>query len=428
MTVTVYNDKIEEVGKKLESLRKKAEKYGSSFNYQIGEPYIEKIPYYYDEQFYPGYGYATKKTEVRVEAVDVEIDDMVIRKDGWTAVAKIEHMDEGNLVTSFDGRSYPEEWAKIEPYCDHCKTNHQRNVTYMVQNEDGQIRQVGSSCLKDYTGIDPKLALSFAALVSYLEEEAYVDDETFERSGAGRLMNVEFVIALACEAVSKWGYRKSDSPNSTKSWVLDTYRRAELSKESEEKAEKIVKWILNDEHDTFSYEWESKPLVATGWCKAEHVGRLVWLPVAYDRDMERRERLERRKAENAKSAAVSKYVGEVGKKIEVEIKTANLITSWENQWGVTFLYKFTDVSGNVIVWFASSSQDIDGVKKLKGTVKSHSERDGVKQTVVTRCTLTVEKPEPMDSKRSHAQEGFDLLWDYLNGNELAFEDKMEEVC
>lgn len=410
MTVTVYNEKIEEVLKRLEAVRKKAEKYGSSFSYEIGEPYAAEIKIM-------GIDHATSisyvKDTVRVEAVDVRYDDEMVRKDGWTAVAKVEHLDDGNLVTTFDGSGYPEAWHTVAPYCEHCRTNHQRTVTYMVQNVDGVIRQVGSSCLHDYTGIDPRLAVSFAALRNYLDEDAGVGCETYERSGASRLMNVESVIALACEAVKKFGYRKSDYPGSTKEWVLEHYRAYDFSKESEKEASRIVDWIKNNEHEAFSYAWESKPLVVGGWCKAEHVGRLVWLPVAWEKELERIEREARWNAERDKEAHESEYVGEVGKKITVEVASAKLLSSWENQWGTTFLYKFIDVSGNVLIWFASGSQDIDGVKKLTGTVKDHNERDGVKQTIVTRCKLTVEKSQKSVSE--DPRKAIDDWYSYFEG-------------
>ena len=73
--------------------------------------------------------------------------------------------------------------------------------------------------------------------------------------------------------------------------------------------------------------------------------------------------------------------------MDFTVKEAKYITSWETIYGMTHLYKFVTVDGNVLVWFASSMIDIDDVHKLKGTVKDHTERDGIKQTVITRCKV-----------------------------------------
>lgn len=405
MTVTVYKDKIEDVLKRLEAIKKKADKYGSSFSYEIGETYVAELDVM---GFDPATSTTYRKDRVFVEAVDVRVDDEMIRKDGWTAVAKLEHLEGGNLVTVFDGTGYPAAWQTADAYCEHCKTNHKRTVTYMVRNDDGVIRQVGSSCLRDYTGIDPRLAVSFASLRQYIEEDAGVDPETYTEGTVSRLLNVEEVIALACKAVRKNGYVRSTDPGSTRDWVAAKYGREEIEREDEETAKKIVDWVLSGEHAPFSYEWECAPLVRGGWCKSAHIGRLVWLPVAWKKELERREKIAKRNAQNAAEAAVSKYVGNIGDRLSVDIAKADLLTSWESQWGVTFLYKFVDTSGNVLIWFSSGSRDIEGIKSLTGTVKAHNERDGIKQTVVTRCILKCEKLPVKHPEAGDA--GFDLKW------------------
>ena len=69
----------------------------------------------------------------------------------------------------------------------------------------------------------------------------------------------------------------------------------------------------------------------------------------------------------------------------VEVADMSLLTSWEGDWGYTYLYKIIDTAGNVLIWYASRC--IDAAKKIKATIKDHSERDGVKQTIVTRCSV-----------------------------------------
>ena len=67
------------------------------------------------------------------------------------------------------------------------------------------------------------------------------------------------------------------------------------------------------------------------------------------------------------------------------LSSAKLLTSWEGMYGTTYLYKFTDDQGNVYIWYASRGIETHDGMTLKGTVKDHNERDGVKQTVLTRC-------------------------------------------
>ena len=78
------------------------------------------------------------------------------------------------------------------------------------------------------------------------------------------------------------------------------------------------------------------------------------------------------------------YVGNVGERITAEVKDVKLVTSWETVYGWTHLYKFTTIDNNVLVWYASKCID-ENLKKITGTIKDHSEYDGEKQTVLTRC-------------------------------------------
>ena len=81
----------------------------------------------------------------------------------------------------------------------------------------------------------------------------------------------------------------------------------------------------------------------------------------------------------------SQYVGEIGERLTIDVAEMSLLTSWEGDWGWTYLYKIVDVQGNVMIWYASRC--IDDAKKIKATVKNHSERDGVRQTIITRCSV-----------------------------------------
>ena len=83
----------------------------------------------------------------------------------------------------------------------------------------------------------------------------------------------------------------------------------------------------------------------------------------------------------------SEYVGNVGERSVFEVKEAVLLASFQSYYGTTFLYRFLDNSDNVLLWFASGTFETDNVTKIKATVKEHSERDGVKQTILTRVKV-----------------------------------------
>ena len=69
----------------------------------------------------------------------------------------------------------------------------------------------------------------------------------------------------------------------------------------------------------------------------------------------------------------------------MEVADVKRRTTGEGEWGPAFLYKIIDTAGNVLIWYASRT--IEEAKKLRATVKDHSARDGIKQTIVTRCSV-----------------------------------------
>lgn len=114
---------------------------------------------------------------------------------------------------------------------------------------------------------------------------------------------------------------------------------------------------------------------------------------------EEAERLER-EAKIKTQKAISQHVGEIGQRITFKVRYT-FGTSWDTRYGVQYLYSFKDEQGNVLVWKTSSipmvlndkGEDVilnkgDWVN-IKGTIKDHTEYRDEKQTVLTRCKLTV---------------------------------------
>ena len=125
------------------------------------------------------------------------------------------------------------------------------------------------------------------------------------------------------------------------------------------------------------------------------------------------ERLEKERIE-AERKAISQYVGEVGKRITVEIVEHRTVT-FESHFGwqsITMaIHIMKDASGNVFTWKTQNGLGWDvrvdarnhpdpngdyymwhGIEKdehffITGTVKEHSDYQGEKQTVLTRCKI-----------------------------------------
>lgn len=108
--------------------------------------------------------------------------------------------------------------------------------------------------------------------------------------------------------------------------------------------------------------------------------------------------------------AISKYVGQIGEKVELNL-TFDHSAYWEQPsfrgYGMETMYAhtFKDAEGNKFVWKTTKWIGISGTGEhgestfadyeegqaliVKATIKDHSEYDGEKQTILTRCKIAL---------------------------------------
>lgn len=96
------------------------------------------------------------------------------------------------------------------------------------------------------------------------------------------------------------------------------------------------------------------------------------------------ERIERREAAKAEKAAASEWIGEIKQRREFEVKIHH-IHHMETQWGYSGIHIMEDAEQNTIIYKGSAAIGKKGeTVRIKATIKSHDERDGIKQTVIAR--------------------------------------------
>ena len=113
--------------------------------------------------------------------------------------------------------------------------------------------------------------------------------------------------------------------------------------------------------------------------------------------------VERRSAPRSASA----HVGAKGDKLGLRL-TLLRVSPIDGDYGVSYLHKFSDASGNLYSWFstkkllstpAGDAELVEGQEySVWGTVKGHSEFRGQKETQLTRCVVT--SPELMDAEKA----------------------------
>jgi len=389
MNTTEYSiaiDAIESVTKKLIAIKKKADKLNCRFLWQFGD--TEKPV---EVRIRDKYGNILNEYTTLSRTLTIESE--IIVNENYELWVKIDHNNNnGNIIiTSDQSHEIDQNWFKIPPKCECCHSNHHRVSTFIIRDiTNNRFLQVGSTCLREYTGIDPELTIAYLALYSDLYKYScgeYSEDDFF----VSRVYDVRIMIASAIKSINDDGYIKSDYRDSTKSKMIKI-NQFELSDSDLILSDKIIEWLKSNNF-TDNFLTNCKNIVSNNFIKSDYLGFLAYLPVSYKKWME--------KHNNNDS---SNFVGNIGDKIQFDIKTWNIISNFETAYGTTFIYKFTDNKNNIYVWFTNSRPDnkeyIDengtykyrtcDLKTIKGTIKDHNEYKGEKQTILTRCKFTTD--------------------------------------
>lgn len=96
---------------------------------------------------------------------EIDISYPIIQKNGWEIVGKLEAIQGSNLSYTYkhEDRNAVKatmDYSDCPINCEHCNIKQKRKESFILQNkESGEFKQVGTSCLEDFTGIDPAKAL-----------------------------------------------------------------------------------------------------------------------------------------------------------------------------------------------------------------------------------------------------------------------------
>ncbi len=323
----------------------------------------------------------------------------------WRLVAVLQHTPNGNIVRHFpdtDDIELDETWRTAEPHCIHCGTKRQRKDTFLLYSPKDGLIQIGRNCLSDFTGYQNPNALAQAAewLSLYRDLTEGFSEDRFG-DGGWQHLHTESFLAFVSAAIRQDGWmsrtRAQDEGKmatadsaagamwQTPAW-RKTYGLPEPGPADFETARAAYAWVkdtLSQRERLSEYEW-NLVMATQPYTSTRNIGLVASGLNAYLREQEKalKAKIER------EGRGESQHVGQVGEKLELELDCVFVLTL-DTQYGSTDLCKFVDASGNVFVWFSSAGGPEQGKRYAgKGTVKGHDVRDGVKQTILTRCKLT----------------------------------------
>ena len=379
---------------KLAKIERKAKKYNCEFNFNVVNTEIR------EKKIRNANG--TESTyNIKYYIVDVSGTAKI---NNWQFLATITHYETGNVICGYQTNiAIPERYKKCKPYCEHCQSIRNRKDTYLVYNTETQeIKQVGKTCLKDFTnGLSAEHVANFESFFKEIEDAR--DDYSFLHEYQDNYFKKMEMLKLIYECVRIFGYHKTDSQYSTKSRVLNYYhalRHEYMTKENDfllDEMEKVnfnadrnenqveienaLKWISEVESNS-QYLDNLKVICSLDYFEKHHIGILCSLFTAYFKAIEKEN--ERKKA--SEKVKDSDFIGKVNEKVTVSVIDCKCVYSYETQYGYNYIYNMIDNNNNVIVWKTSKIIELKAFT-IKGTIKALNEYKGINQTELTRCKI-----------------------------------------
>ena len=392
-------------------------------------------------------------SKVWVKYITVELEGATPKFEGWEFLATLQHAGEAGTII----RAVPEAlgdtktYREAAPWCEHCKQNRVRRDTFLVYNtESKEIKQVGSSCIKDFTGHkDPHaLARYLEALAGAAELLSMGGGFDGTLKGVFRLDLEQFLATTAARIrakgwLSRTKAREQDRGSVSTAdmvlrqlmddWGSHEHRKLEYVDVEDgdiEEAEEAITWAQDIDPDTDN-DYLSNILVVAKVPAMEirSAGLAASIVSSYHR--EKRAQVERA---TAIDRGPGKFIGEVKERLTLMVKVVHEQTL-ETDWGLSHLYHFEDEKENTLVTFSSrilgyeekgATNDEHIVQvgetiRIKGTVKRHGEFRNRNQTVLSRVKV-LGGATPSDANQGKAfddlcrEQGIGVRGDSTGGN------------
>jgi hypothetical protein len=396
--------KVPGVIERLTEIKKRMAKKGLAgiLDWTVGAPFPKEIVTGYDP-----INRCDVTTTENFRAVAVDFDPPKLA--GWTFQARIEHhLLEGeytNLLyatpTAADG--IRAKYADAAPDCDHCGYARTRKDTFVVRHEDGTTKQVGTTCLKDFLGIDPT---NFLWAAQCLGEIMTLGGDPGEGYGAGpRGDNLWLVLCQAADETLENGYvSRTKAEEWDKAATADIVnlrvnppkneRRPTVTAAAEELAFGAWWWLhemAKQETIDNDYYANLATIVRLGYVPNRAFGLAASAPIAYKIAREKLLGIARKKKERLES----EHIGTVGKRMSFKGATCDRVHVHDGYYGRTYITTLRLPAGNKLVWFGTAPKFDEGFAyDFDAMVKEHKADNGYgKETIVNRPTKIVELEE-----------------------------------
>lgn len=348
-----------------------------------------------------------------IPAKIVAVDGVAPQVGNHQLLARIEYLSDSksklfHTVPGFDIK-VDERFRELNAgVCEHCNTHRFRKDTFVVRDTtNGEQKQIGRNCLADFIGgTSPETIAARAAYLKLFDDIGSSEGNDGYRSYFVDKADTRDVLRLTSACISLFGWvpksQAGEGFRATAGRVAmhfmpstahldqadkdEMFRVSSLAKEvaHEECADKVINWIKTDlsKSARSDYELNLCTLVVGELTETRHLGLVCSAVSAYQRAMNRGIEYAKKHIEAAKS----EFIGAAGDKFKALPVSVQFVKSMDGAYGPITLIKFVDEKGNILTWFASGDKRYTPGEKLviSGTIKKQNERDGIKETMLTR--------------------------------------------
>lgn len=308
--------------------------------------------------------------DVDGERTQVELAGEPPRLSGWRPVAELHHSAEGTRVELLGDRLPAGEWTEAEPRCDHCGLRRARKTTLLLEHTSGDVAQVGTGCLEDFTGASDPLAA--IALERDLAAAAVAEPQQEAEPAVGQFLAA--VIALVREeGFTTKADASEESPATAELAAARVGAGVEESEADLEAGAALEEWVLRElaaRPDLGGYEHR----LVSVFRRSERVGERDRAMVASAWSLRSR-------------SAAREYLAAEGEMVDVEVLVESTSTlERRSRHGEVVRHQMSDEAGHRVVWFAVGRELEEGARyRLRGKVRRQDRFRGEAVTVLERC-------------------------------------------
>jgi hypothetical protein len=369
------------------------------------------------------FNYETK-TAIKYDEKCIEIEltfPETLEKGQWQFLGAKTRLDENNYLLF--GENIPERYKNNDFTCEHCGSKRFRKSVVFIQNlENGEVKQIGKTCLNKYLSSTLKQFSSLLLTISEILEQISEGGREYSNNYIDKYISVDEFLYYAYIDICERGYIKPEYANgnvpSTRFSAYDNfekdtkdYRKNGLTIEQKDIVKKCKNAYTNfvEQKGKSDFSDNVQKLLNQNYIDKKYTNMIVFVPTFYLNqlkfDTEKKARDEKRKQFN--STLKSEFLGAVKDKIKTNCTLINCKVQEYCYDGynttLSYSYTFIDDEGHLLKWRTQKSILFDIIKdcridletyvktrprfNIAGTIKEHNEFKDRFYTILTRCKL-----------------------------------------